>query len=185
MDVRWKMICYTPCDYAIVVAPIMRLLASHMARRFVLFSFDSLFVCLLYSLIYQKRPCTYKCSRYMRYKLLHILGLQVALKRQQAVEDAIAMRLVSNETGKNIDALPPGKIFGMSITEPCNTPSKSNGNENLALMPKTKNHRKYISVVLHWNYERCVRVPSSACHRNILCYCSLVLSIFTRVTLNV
>lgn len=81
-----------------------------------------------------------------RYKI-HILGLQVALKRQQAVEDAIAMRLVSNETGKTIDALPPGKIFGMSITEPCNTPSKSNGNENLALMPKTKNHRKYTHLV--------------------------------------
>lgn len=91
----------------------------------------------------------YKSARYTRYKLPHILGLQVALKRQQAVEDAIAMRLVSNETGKTIDALPPGKIFGMTISEPCNTPSKSNGNENLALIPKTKNHRKYIGVVLH------------------------------------
>lgn len=71
-----------------------------------------------------------------------VLNLQVALKRQQAVEDAIAMRLVSNETGKTIDALPPGKIFGMSITEPCNTPTiNSNATENLSLVQKTKNRK--------------------------------------------
>lgn len=69
------------------------------------------------------------------------LVLQVALKRQQAVEDAIAMRLVSNETGKTIDALPPGKIFGMSISEPCNAPSNSNSTESLALVQKTKNRK--------------------------------------------
>lgn len=74
---------------------------------------------------------------------LYASNLQVALKRQQAVEDAIAMRLVSNETGKTIDALPPGKIFGMSITEPCNTPtSKSNANDSLLLIPKTKTNRE-------------------------------------------
>jgi hypothetical protein len=39
------------------------------------------------------------------------------LKRQQAVEDAIALRLASNETGKALESLPPGKIFGMKITE--------------------------------------------------------------------
>lgn len=43
---------------------------------------------------------------------------QVALKRQQAVEDAIALRLASNETGKLMEALPQGKIFGMNVTEP-------------------------------------------------------------------
>lgn len=43
---------------------------------------------------------------------------QVALKRQQAVEDAIALRLASNETGKSMESLPPGKIFGMTVTEP-------------------------------------------------------------------
>lgn len=43
---------------------------------------------------------------------------QVALKRQQAVEDAIALRLASTETGKSMDSLPPGKIFGMTVTEP-------------------------------------------------------------------
>lgn len=44
--------------------------------------------------------------------------LQVALKRQQAVEDAIALRLVANKTGRQIDALPPGSIFGLSVTRP-------------------------------------------------------------------
>lgn len=44
--------------------------------------------------------------------------LKVALKRQQAVEDAIALRLASNEAGKVIDSLPQGKIFGMNVTEP-------------------------------------------------------------------
>lgn len=42
----------------------------------------------------------------------------MALKRQQAVEDAIALRLASNETGKPLETLPPGKIFGMKVTEP-------------------------------------------------------------------
>lgn len=54
---------------------------------------------------------------------LHISSRpQVALKRQQAVEDAIAMRLASNETGKSIETLPPGKIYGMSVTKPCESP---------------------------------------------------------------
>lgn len=76
--------------------------------------------------------------------LEHVLDLQVAVKRQQAVEDAIAMRLMSNETGKTIDTLPPGKIFGMSITEPCNTPSSNaNATENLTLAQKAK-IRKYL-----------------------------------------
>lgn len=52
--------------------------------------------------------------------------LQVALKRQQAVEDAIALRLAANETGTELQTLPPGKIYGMSVTEPRNvSPSPS------------------------------------------------------------
>lgn len=47
----------------------------------------------------------------------------MALKRQQAVEDAIALKLASNETGKELESLPPGKIFGMNVTEPCITSS--------------------------------------------------------------
>lgn len=30
--------------------------------------------------------------------------------------------MASNETGKNLEALPPGKIFGMTVTEPCSAP---------------------------------------------------------------
>lgn len=62
--------------------------------------------------------------------------LQVALKRQQAVEDAIALRLVSNETGKPIEALPPGKIFGMSVTKPCSMPSNTNDAHSRISEPK-------------------------------------------------
>lgn len=47
--------------------------------------------------------------------------LQVALKRQQAVEDAIALRLVANKTGRQIDALPPGSIFGLTVTQPADS----------------------------------------------------------------
>jgi hypothetical protein len=45
------------------------------------------------------------------------MAAQVALKRQQAVEDAIALRLASNELGKPLETLPPGKIFGMVQTD--------------------------------------------------------------------
>lgn len=57
--------------------------------------------------------------------LFNYFHIQVALKRQQAVEDAIALRLASNETGTSLDVLPPGKIFGMNVTEPCATPPTS------------------------------------------------------------
>lgn len=44
------------------------------------------------------------------------IHLQVALKRQQAVENAIALRLIATKTGKQIDALPEGQIFGLSTS---------------------------------------------------------------------
>lgn len=34
------------------------------------------------------------------------------------MEDAIALRLASTETGKQLESLPAGKIFGMKVTEP-------------------------------------------------------------------
>ncbi|XP_024889156.1 doublesex- and mab-3-related transcription factor A2-like isoform X1 [Temnothorax curvispinosus] len=43
---------------------------------------------------------------------------KVALKRQQAAEDAIALKMAKVATGQKLDRLPPGKIFGMSVTEP-------------------------------------------------------------------
>lgn len=52
----------------------------------------------------------------------HLVCSQVALKRQQAVEDAIALRLVANKTGRKIEALPPGSIFGLTVTQPKEQP---------------------------------------------------------------
>lgn len=46
---------------------------------------------------------------------------KVALKRQQAAEDAIALKMAKVATGQKLDRLPPGKIFGMSVTEPKST----------------------------------------------------------------
>lgn len=43
----------------------------------------------------------------------------MALKRQQAAEDAIAMGLRAVATGATVHGyLPPGPIFGMPVTEP-------------------------------------------------------------------
>lgn len=39
------------------------------------------------------------------------------------MEDAIALRLASNELGKPLETLPPGKIFGMVQTEAASHPS--------------------------------------------------------------
>ncbi|XP_067207912.1 doublesex- and mab-3-related transcription factor A2-like isoform X2 [Linepithema humile] len=50
---------------------------------------------------------------------------KVALKRQQAAEDAIALKMAKVATGQKLDRLPPGKIFGMSVTEPKSTVDQS------------------------------------------------------------
>lgn len=42
----------------------------------------------------------------------------MALKRQQAAEDAIALKMAKVATGQKLNRLPPGKIFGMAVTEP-------------------------------------------------------------------
>lgn len=57
----------------------------------------------------------------------------MALKRQQAAEDAIALKMAKVATGQKLSRLPPGKIFGMAVTDP-----KSVGDNNKQENPPSK-----------------------------------------------
>ncbi|KAJ9601171.1 hypothetical protein L9F63_000691, partial [Diploptera punctata] len=84
-----------------------------------------------------KRQCRFKSCICAKCNLIaerqRVMAAQVALKRQQAAEDAIALGLTAVATGTQYGYLPPGPIFGMSITAPKSQDAEQCGSEDVTL----------------------------------------------------
>ncbi|XP_069675760.1 doublesex- and mab-3-related transcription factor A2-like [Periplaneta americana] len=84
-----------------------------------------------------KRQCRFKSCVCAKCNLIaerqRVMAAQVALKRQQAAEDAIALGLTAVATGTQYGYLPPGPIFGMAITAPKSQDRDTSGNDEIAL----------------------------------------------------
>lgn len=93
----------------------------------------------------QKKLKCVKCFKFDCCLINHffITFLKVALKRQQAAEDAIALCMAKVTTGQKINRLPPGKIFGMTVTDPDTNKNKEGNPANSETSLSTdKNHPK-------------------------------------------
>lgn len=90
-----------------------------------------------------KRHCRFKDCGCQKCNLIEqrqrVMAQQVALKRQQAAEDAIAIGLRAVTSGKNLGYLPPGPIFGEMVNgerversdqENCNKKRRLSENES-------------------------------------------------------